>query len=181
MAWYKALPFHMMLLLLPLLVFIDASSKAAILQLRKKVGILIHGPLATSSWGSFSLSITPTFNSGAAFGLLSKHTLILLVLRTIIISTLLYYLLITNKKFPFLLRFSLILVTAGAIGNVLDLLTYGKVIDFLSLSYDQHFFPTFNFADVFISLGSILLMFSLLFDTFPFKIKRVKKKKKKKI
>ncbi len=54
---------------------------------------------------------------------------------------------------------ALSLVLAGAIGNLIDRLALGFVIDFIDLHYESFYFPVFNMADVFISLGVVLLIF----------------------
>ncbi len=51
----------------------------------------------------------------------------------------------------------------GAIGNVIDRIAYGKVIDFLSFHYaDVYYFPVFNIADIAISLGAMLFIYDEL-------------------
>jgi signal peptidase II len=54
------------------------------------------------------------------------------------------------------------LVLGGALGNVIDRLTLGYVIDFIHVFYQDHHFPAFNIADSAITLGTILL----IVDTF---------------
>jgi len=56
--------------------------------------------------------------------------------------------------------FALSILLAGAIGNLIDRLLLGFVIDFIDLHYQDFYWPVFNVADVLISLGVILLIFS---------------------
>jgi signal peptidase II len=56
-----------------------------------------------------------------------------------------------------LCRWGLIFMISGAIGNVIDRVRFGAVIDFISLHYKKWYFPTFNVADMAISLGVILV------------------------
>jgi signal peptidase II len=50
------------------------------------------------------------------------------------------------------------LLYAGVLGNVFDRFLYGKVVDFISLRFGSYSFPIFNFADVFICIGVILVL-----------------------
>jgi signal peptidase II len=56
------------------------------------------------------------------------------------------------------------LVLAGAIGNLVDRLVYGYVIDFLHVYYQQWDFPVFNIADVAISMGAALLLLDAFYE-----------------
>ena len=56
--------------------------------------------------------------------------------------------------------FALSILLAGAIGNLIDRFLLGFVIDFIDLHYQDFYWPVFNVADVLISLGVILLIFS---------------------
>ena len=53
---------------------------------------------------------------------------------------------------------SIMLILSGAVSNIIDRLTYGCVIDFI----DLHFWPVFNLADVFITMGAIMLIYRML-------------------
>ncbi len=50
------------------------------------------------------------------------------------------------------------LVLGGAIGNLIDRISYGYVVDFISVHYAGHFFPVFNVADIAISLGAMMIV-----------------------
>lgn len=60
-----------------------------------------------------------------------------------------------SEKFKLL---SLSLILAGAVGNLIDRLAYGYVIDFIDLHYQDFYWPVFNLADIFISVGIFLLI-----------------------
>ena len=53
---------------------------------------------------------------------------------------------------------ALALVLGGAIGNVVDRMVYGYVVDFISVHYERWFFPAFNVADSAITVGAIVLL-----------------------
>ncbi len=62
--------------------------------------------------------------------------------------------------------FSLAFILAGAIGNVIDRLVYGHVIDFLLFYWNDAYFPAFNLADTFITIGAVLLVLDELLRYF---------------
>jgi len=90
-----------------------------------------------------------TTNTGAAFGILQGQQLLLIVISFLVICFLLYY----RKDYPLALGFLL----GGTIGNLIDRLLLGYVIDFI----DVGFWPIFNIADSFntIGVGLLLLVF----------------------
>jgi signal peptidase II len=61
-----------------------------------------------------------------------------------------------------LLLGSLALVLGGAVGNLIDRVRFGHVVDFISVHWDQHYFPAFNIADTAISVGAALLLLDML-------------------
>jgi signal peptidase II len=97
-------------------------------------------------------------NRGAAFGML-KNQLFLLVFSAVVAITLIYADLKDNRvKKPFLYQLALGLIFAGALGNLIDRLFLGYVIDFL----DFRIWPVFNIADSSITVGALLLGYSIL-------------------
>ena len=61
-----------------------------------------------------------------------------------------------------LLAISLALILAGALGNVIDRLRLGYVVDFLQVHWHEHYFPAFNVADSSITCGAVLLLLDAL-------------------
>ncbi len=109
-------------------------------------------------------SLTYVENRGAAFGIFKDKRIILVGFTTIVIAVMIYYLL-KNKSMNKLLRVSLILIIAGAIGNLIDRVLLGYVVDFFHLYIGNVFdWPVFNVADISIVFGTILLAFNLLFS-----------------
>lgn len=96
-------------------------------------------------------------NTGAAFGILQNFRTFFLVLTPIVLLVLLI-LLIKNKRNK-LYSLSLILVIGGALGNYIDRVRLGYVVDFL----DFKVWPVFNFADASIVIGAVL--FALIIFT----------------
>ena len=100
------------------------------------------------------------YNTGAAFSFLADHggwQRWFFVVFSIIASIVIVVLLRRNsKKTLFCLSLSLIL--AGAIGNLIDRLLLGHVIDFLLFYWGDNYFPAFNLADCCITVGATLLI-----------------------
>ena len=135
------------------------------------LGVLIADQM-TKWWAQMSLPMAQAikvtdflnwfliYNPGAAFSLLSQadgwqrwfFTVIGIVAAVVII----WLLQKNTHDRPFCLALSLIL--GGAIGNVLDRLLYGAVVDFIDVHYDGWHWPAFNVADSAISIGATLIV-----------------------
>jgi len=115
-----------------------------------------YGGIAIFDWLGVSFSLNKIVNTGAAWGLLQGHSSFLFGLRTLIIVCLVIYLLFYNKKkTP---SFPLWLIVTGAIGNGIDYLAYGHVIDFFHFCFWGYSFAIFNLADSYITLGVLGLL-----------------------
>ena len=90
-------------------------------------------------------------NYGAAFGILQNKTSLIVLLTFFAIGFIVYYTKIIKDNL------AKGLVFAGLIGNLIDRLTYGYVIDFIKISK----WPSFNLADIFLVTGVILLIIKL--------------------
>ena len=106
------------------------------------------------------------FNKGAAFGFLNdaggwQHWLF--VSLAVVFSVILVIWIWRESQRNSFLAIGLSLVLAGAIGNLIDRVTLGFVIDFLILHYNNWYFPAFNVADVCITFGAVILIFDSLF------------------
>lgn len=108
-------------------------------------------------------SISHIHNTGAIFGMFNgsgnKLLSILLPIATLtaMILVILYFLKTPASQKA--LRLALALVTAGALGNFIDRIARGHVIDFLEVHVKKFTWPTFNVADSCISIGAVLLIF----------------------
>ncbi len=106
--------------------------------------------------------LTLVHNTGGAFGLFRGVSPFFFIIASVLTLILLFF---VWKRFPgkdLGGRLSLGLVTGGALGNLLDRLRFGYVIDFLHLSLRGYHWPVFNFADVGISAGIIILGYKML-------------------
>lgn len=105
-------------------------------------------------------SINHMKNLGAAWGAFSQYQQGLIILRIGLIGGLLTYLLAFNRDMSW--RLPLLLIIAGALGNVADYFIYGHVVDMFHFIFWGYDFPVFNLADAAISMG----VFSLLMLSF---------------
>jgi signal peptidase II len=98
-------------------------------------------------------------NTGAAFSILREHTFLLSIFSIIGVVLLLFITFYLADRIDFLkttpAKLSLGLIMGGTVGNLIDRLSYGYVIDFI----DFDFFATFNIADSAITVGVLLLAF----------------------
>ncbi len=97
-------------------------------------------------------------NTGAAFGILGKST-ILLVIITVALLTYLIFEIIKSKSN--LNTFAYLLIISGAIGNLIDRIFRGYVIDFISFTLFGREMAIFNIADIYITFGIILFIYNV--------------------
>lgn len=108
-------------------------------------------------------NITYVKNFGAGFSILQNQTIFLVVI-TIIAIVFVTYLLIKSKNNEAFNRVCYLLIIGGAIGNLIDRLTLGYVVDFLDFYIFTYDFPVFNLADCFLTVGCFLLIISILLE-----------------
>lgn len=101
--------------------------------------------------------IIPTNNTGAAFSILLGKRLLLIVVAILIIGILLYHIK-KNKIEEKINILSYSLIIGGSLGNLLDRIIRGAVIDFISIKIGNYNFPIFNIADTLIVVGVFLLI-----------------------
>lgn len=105
---------------------------------------------------------TYVHNYGAAFGILRNQKPFFIVMTlAVVIGT--FFFLRTQEKVHPAMKFSLTLIIAGAIGNLIDRIQFGYVRDF----FDFRVWPVFNIADMAIVCGAILLSYYMLIIDRP--------------
>lgn len=109
--------------------------------------------------GLFSLNYVE--NKGAAFGMLANARWIFIVFTIAVIIFFIIFL-FWKKPTSKLLNVAFILIIGGGIGNLIDRIFYGYVVDYLSISF---FPPVCNFADYCVTIGAFLLVIYLMFIT----------------
>lgn len=136
------------------LIFFDQLTKYFALN-----NLRINGKISLIQ-GVFSLLYVE--NRGAAFGIMQNMRLFFIILTIIICLFIGYvlYKLPLQKRFIFL-RLVCIFLLAGALGNFIDRIVHGFVVDFLYFELID--FPVFNIADCYVTLSTIALFFLLVF------------------
>ena len=136
--------------IIPLTVAIDQASKIIV---RHKMSLYQSDPVL----GDF-FRLTYIHNPGAAFSL-NLGSPFLHTAVSIIALGVLAYLYRTLTEDEQLLRLALSLVLGGAVGNIIDRLYLGAVVDFFDFGFGDLRWPVFNFADSFVTVGVILMAF----------------------
>lgn len=111
------------------------------------------------------LNLTLSFNTGAAFGFLNDASgwqNFFFVAVALIATTIIFVWLRRLQPAERLIAVALCLILGGAIGNLLDRLFYGYVVDFIDVVFGSWHFWTFNIADSAISIGAVLLVIDTL-------------------
>ncbi|MCG7898351.1 MAG: signal peptidase II [Candidatus Thiodiazotropha lotti] len=109
--------------------------------------------------------LTLLYNKGAAFSFLSDQggwQRWFFTVLAIVVTTVLTVWLWRLKQQEKWVAVSLSLIIGGAIGNVIDRILFGHVIDFLHFHYQQHYWPAFNIADSAITLGVGIMLYDAL-------------------
>jgi signal peptidase II len=107
------------------------------------------------------LNFTLAFNYGAAFSFLSDAggwQRWFFIIFSLIVISFISYILIKDKDSEYI-AYSLVL--GGALGNLYDRFLLGYVVDFIEFHYNNFYWPIFNIADIAISIGIILLLYSM--------------------
>jgi len=113
--------------------------------------------------GDFFL-ITSSRNRGAAFGILQDQLWFFIVVTLIVVGGIVWYLQKVSKEGRKLLPTALALVLGGALGNFIDRLIMGEVVDFLQFNFGSYTFPIFNIADSCIVIGVGLIILDTLLE-----------------
>ena len=149
--------------------YIQAGSIAGIVlvldQITKYVveaRIRLHD-IVTVIPGFFNL--THVRNKGAAFGILSGlpelwRGAFFILVTIIAVAAIIVLIVKTHERLPV---YAFSLIAGGAVGNVIDRIRYGEVVDFIQWYVKSYYWPSFNVADSAISIGIALLAIEMLF------------------
>ena len=139
-------------LLLVIFIFIlDRLSKIIIIKLSEPLGEL---NISVTPFINFNL----IWNEGIAFGLLSfddKFYYNLITLLIVLITLIIIWLVNKAKGIE---KLSFLMIVGGSLGNIFDRIYYSSVPDFIDISVNNFHWFIFNVADIFISIGIILLI-----------------------
>ncbi|OXM17450.1 signal peptidase II [Paenibacillus herberti] len=113
--------------------------------------------------GNFFI-ITSIRNTGAAFSILEGQQLFFLIITPLVVAGIAWYIHQQRKSGNTWLFTALGLVLGGAIGNFIDRLLYGHVVDFLSFNFGSYSFAVFNLADTSLTIGVIMIIVDTLLE-----------------
>ena len=102
-------------------------------------------------------------NTGAAFGSFSGNTALLSIITAVIIISGIAAIILKKINNKFLLVTATVII-AGGLGNLIDRIFRGYVVDFIKVLFID--FPVFNFADILVTCGSFMLIIYLIIDIY---------------
>ena len=135
-----------------LVVVLDQVTKLWIMATFEEYEVLVIWPV---------FNLTLVYNTGAAFSFLSDAggwQRGFFIAIGVVVSVVMVIWLSRLHAHERLTGYGLALVLGGAVGNVIDRIWLGKVVDFLQWHWEQWYWPSFNVADSAITLGVILLL-----------------------
>jgi len=109
----------------------------------------------------FFLELTHIHNFGVSFGFLSGivSPWILIFIGLLVVGFITY--LMINSK-DLLEKWGLFIIISGALSNIIDRIINGYVIDFIYLHISNFYWPAFNFADIYISIGILMVIINII-------------------
>ena len=141
---------------------IVAAVLAAVDQITKHIALTKLKPIGNTTFIKGFMDFTFVENRGAAFGILNGKIWLLLILAAIICAVIIYSMLKMPKTKEYrLLKAALTLILAGAVGNVIDRVIRGDVVDFFEFTFIS--FPVFNMADIYVVVGAIAMALIMIF------------------
>ena len=135
---------------------LDQASKAAVL--------LMMRPGSSIPIVSDFVRLTLVHNSGAAFGMLSGNNLPL-AFTSVLAAAAVVFLIFRSKKTGDRFSVPLVFVLGGALGNLVDRVRLGEVVDFIDMGWKLHRWPVYNVADVAITVGVVLFCYRSIFTS----------------
>ncbi len=116
-------------------------------------------------------NLTHVLNPGGAFGILASQSstiriLVFLLISSLAICFVLYFYLNTPET-HFFLSIGFAMIFGGAIGNIIDRVRFGMVVDFLDVYVKNSHWPAFNVADSAICVGMVVFVYHVLFKKMP--------------
>lgn len=118
-------------------------------------------PIGTVEFIKNIISFTYVENRGAAFGILQNSRWIFIVFTVVVIAAMVIYTIKIKPKST-LYMLSASLIVAGGVGNLIDRIFRGYVVDMIEVTFVNY--PVFNFADICVVIGAILLCIFVICD-----------------
>ena len=136
------------------LVILDQVTKALVINFFNLYDSVVLLPI---------VNLTFVVNYGFAFGLLNNPSLNQILVSLVILAIIIYFLYLLIKTQYKIFQLTLTLILAGALGNFIDRIFRGFVIDFIDIYIGKYHWPAFNIADSCITVGFVVLMINILF------------------
>ena len=130
-------------------------------QLSKLISVKLLAPIESVPLWEGVLHLTYVENRGAAFGMLAEHRWVFMSISTIAITAIAIYL-YSGRNTSKLYTSALMLIVSGGIGNMIDRIALGYVVDFIDFALID--FAVFNIADSLVCIGAGLLVLALVLD-----------------
>lgn len=106
-------------------------------------------------------------NYGAAFGILQNKKIFFIIITLAVIVGISVFLVKNYYNINVFMRIGLSMLLGGAIGNFIDRVRWSYVVDFISFRLiNRYEFPVFNVADIFVVIGTIIILVLILFDKY---------------
>ncbi len=141
------------------IVLLDQLSKNAAIKYLKGAGSHIIIP------NFFRLTYVENF--GAAFGILQNKKIFFIIITCVVVISLSFFLIKNYYKINIFMRLGLGMLLGGTIGNFIDRVRFGYVVDFFSFRlFNIYEFPVFNIADIAIVIGTFIILILILFDKY---------------
>ena len=136
------------------LVILDQITKALVINFFDLYDSVVLLPI---------VNLTFVVNYGFAFGLLNNPYINQILVSLVILAIIIYFLYLLIKTQDKIFQLTLTLILAGALGNFIDRIFRGFVIDFIDIYIGKYHWPAFNIADSCITVGFVVLMINILF------------------
>ena len=141
---------------------IAAVLLVAVDQITKYIALTQLKPIGSVTFIDGFMDFTFVENRGAAFGIFSGKTWLLLVISIIICAVLVWAMTKMPKTKEYRkLRVTFVLILSGAVGNIIDRALRGYVVDFFEFTFIK--WPVFNMADIYVVVGTIVMAVIIMF------------------
>ena len=149
-----------------MLVFFLVTAGVILLdQVTKILALQYLAPVGSFPLWKNVLHLTYVENTGAAFGMLKDHRWVFLVISTVALGGMIAYMFWNKTRHP-LETTAVAFIVGGGIGNMIDRLARGFVVDFVDVKCIPFWKYIFNVADIFVCVGcGLFILYILLFET----------------
>ncbi len=146
-----------LVLIAAVIVLLDQATKYLVVHYLTQRVVIIPG----------FLDLVSVYNRGVAFGMFNNGQCIfrttMLTVLSVVVFLILFFVYLFSKDMTRLSMVALSMIMGGAVGNVIDRIRLGYVVDFIDAFVKNAHWPAFNVADSAITVGAVLLAIDLLF------------------